>query len=187
MGGRKGYKELKKYQHKNQLVDKKSKEFTKLQNEWYAKLKDEGFNDLEYTCKTSGAVDIGMFKGGENEAYVKKQYRLQSSQTLHFYNLLSNFLTHNQSYGILDIDNGEASDIRNRYICQAYVEGKSYRQIIKLWNKTYYLSKGFSTIVVFAVVNKFIKEAKAWNKESPEGLEYKDLLDAAEDAVGGEA
>ncbi len=101
--------------------------------------------------------------------------------TYHYYNLLRNFLTHNPRYGTL----------RDRAICKLYVAGVSYRDIVKHTSIVKLIEtkriRKFSVFIVFQTVGIFEKVALTWNRENPEGLDYAEVLDAAEDAKGGEA
>lgn len=165
-------------------VQRYTKDFAKLQREWYEKLAQDavknttkGFVDIEYegyartdaSCaplKTPSAPDQSLGDRG---------------LTYHFYNLLSNFLTHNPRYGTF----------RCRVICRLFVAGVSYRKILKDPTVLKLIEdkriKKFSLFIVFQTVNKFKEQAMLWNRENPEGLEYAEVLDAAEDAEGGEA
>lgn len=154
-----------------------TKEFSKLQREWYGKLEADGFEDLEYVGH--GGLDSSAAPLKSSTAPDQNMGDL--GLTYHYYNLLSNFLTHNARYG----------SVRDRAILRLYVAGVSYRKILKHESVIKLIESGkvkpFSVFIVFQTVKEFVAEAMLWNKTNPEGLEYRDILDAAEDAEGGEA
>lgn len=154
-----------------------TKEFSKLQKEWYAKLEASGFEDLEYVGHNGVDASAAPLKTSSSPDQSIGNLGL----TYHYYNLLSNYLTHNPRYGT----------IRDRTIVKLYVAGVSYRKILKSSEVLRLIENGkckpFSVFIVFQTVNSFVQDALLWNKVNPEGLEYSELLDAAEDAEGGEA
>lgn len=155
----------------------KSKEFIALQNEWYAKLKDSGFNDLEVVSRKTGQTDHSLMFG--TETHLKRRIRQRGTEsTLYFYSLLLNFITHNETW----------SDIEHeRFIAQQFAEGVSYRKIVKLWKEAHPGTKGFSIFIVFQTVKKFVAMAKEWNSTNENGLVYQSKLDELEELDGGES
>lgn len=134
-------------------------EFHKLQQEWYGKLKDSGFQDIEYTNANMPEESVMKAASGVSGEVVEQQNKL------HYYRILTNFLAHNPNYGI-----NKKTGKRNRTIVELYCEGVAYRTIPGHTRCRYY--KPFSYNVVFRIVNKFIPKALAWNKQNPEGLDY---------------
>lgn len=161
----------------------KSKDFIALQNEWYAKLKDDGFQDIEVVSKATGHTDPGLINGSETN--LKRRIRAGGVEsTLYFYNLMQNYLTHRPNFSRI---------YRDRFIAREFVKGTSYRNIVKLWNQTEQhragvdTKKSFSVFIVFNVVKKFVAKALIWNRESTEGLTYQSKLDQLEELDGGES
>ena len=93
----------------------KTKEFIDIQNEWYAKLRDSGFSDLEWLDKKSGR--------GQNTPFLRKPLVnfLQTFElsTQNHYILAQSFLTH-----------GNFDTEVDRFLWFMYCEGFSYRQML---------------------------------------------------------
>lgn len=162
----------------------KDKKFIKLQKKWYDKLKKSGFKDIEYT-DSNGEVDVTALAVSDGQ--LKKIYAKNYDTTAYFYNMLENFLTHNEYWGVKDIEGGTGLDVRDNFIAHKFVQGVSYRKIIKLWKSKFYESRGFTTMVVYSVVKKLVAEVKAWNISNMDGLKHKDKLDELEELGEGNA
>jgi hypothetical protein len=135
--------------------------FAKLQTQWYAKLKQDGFSDLEWHDPKSGY--------GQNSPNLKQEVRLTDSTraaaTELWFRLWTNYYTWNVK---------NFRDNKDRLIVKLYSDGLSYRQIAKVLqergNKTRY-----SLYYVFSRLNHFKDKMLKFNREHREGLLKDDL------------
>ena len=160
----------------------KGQSFIELQKKWYKKLKDEGFQDIEYT-QPNGNEQLGMLSVGNGNLQRKMRYMGSDAvkNRIKFYDIIQSFLAHNPKW---------AKSGRDRFISERYAEGHSYRKIIKLYKAKYKNIERyptFSVFVVFKVVNRLVKLAMEWNRSSPDGLQIEETLNLAEELEGGEA
>lgn len=98
----------------------KQSEFVKLQQEWYAKLKEHGFRDIEYTRAVDGqAFDCALFADARSMS--AEQY-LEGEAYWH----------RARSY----LWEGEFKDALERQVWELYCDGKTYRDIVKATGKS---------------------------------------------------
>lgn len=133
-----------------------SPEFKKLKAEWYKRMKDEGFIDIEYA---EGPIVDQMLKFKSSGVLKNKL----GKSIYEYYFLLRNFLTHNPDYVKYQ---GLIGEINKRFIVEKYTEGYSYREIANLSKK---LLVPFSYFAAFQTVKAFIPVAIEWNKTHPLG------------------
>ena len=158
---------------------KKDPNFVALQAKWYKKLKDEGFEDIERISPGGHTNESIMEKSDGN---LKKTLRAHGVSGIEnrqkFYSLISNFLAWNPKW---------TECRRSLFIMEQYEAGLSYRKILKLWAKRYPKRRPFSVFVVFQTVRRFLPICMQWNRSHPEGLEFKESMDLAEQLEGGNA
>ena len=75
-----------------------TKEFLKLRNQWYGKLKDSGFEDLEFFSTKHVNSQNSPFLGHSNQQTLGILRRKFSVDNLHHYSILQNFLAHGPVY-----------------------------------------------------------------------------------------
>ncbi len=131
----------------------KSKDFIKLQKQWYKKLKDSGFDDIEFTDHATGL--------GQNSAYLKRPSaylaKKYNKQTDKYYSLFRNFLTFGTFTSKID-----------KNIALWHSEGVSYRKIVKLIAKTHRMRR--SLFYVFTKIKKLQRQMIEFNRTHPEGM-----------------
>lgn len=134
-------------------VDIGTKDFIKLQNQWYKKLKSSGFEDIEWLDKSTGL--------GQNSDFLKDPDQMKTkaykSETEFFYQMCTNFMTH-----------VKIEPARLRYLFKLYSEGMPYRDIRKALVKRY--RKYVSLYFVFYHVKRLKEQMFHFNKTHPEGL-----------------
>ena len=91
-------------------------EFRKLQKEWYARLKDSGFIDIEHT--TPGKQDEALL--GFNSFVAKKRYKPEVAE---YFRRCRHHLT-----------NYRWRDRVDRQLFQWHTNGLSYRKIVRAFN-----------------------------------------------------
>lgn len=144
--------------------------FIKLQNEWYEKLKDEGFRDIEYVCPLTGR-DHAMLK--DTQVNLKKRIAVSGTEhVLTHYNMVQSFLTNYSNWFRL-VEKKKENRHRLRFIMQRYVEGVSYRQICREYKSKFPDKKPFSTIVIFEYLRKLLPKIERWHKKQKD----KELLE----------
>jgi hypothetical protein len=98
-------------------MDKSAANFKKLQDEWYKKLKDEGFVDIENSVTLADGKK-GYENTGRSGPNLKNKTSEQFNATLLYYQNCRSFLTHYDFNCELD-----------KNIWSLYTEGLSYRKI----------------------------------------------------------
>ena len=136
-------------------------EFAKLQQEWYAKLADDGFKDLEWVDHSTGK--------GHNTPHLKgslhmgKPYR--AGRSLYF-DMAAAYLHHCKSlYGY------------NRFIWALHTSGATYEDILVQIKKKY--KKAPSKYTLYYRIQDLAKRSYDWNKKYKDGVLYKRAEDAA--------
>lgn len=133
-----------------------SKAFGALQKEWYIKLKQSGFNDLERFDQYGNALsDIN----GQSLRSIANYYCPIRER---FYMRLRNYITHNRNW---------TNDALLRLVSHLASEGVPYRAIMKVAKEKGF-TKRISIFSVHRMVKRFEKAALAWNKRHPEGLDF---------------
>lgn len=89
-------------------------EFLKLQNMWYKKLKDSGFDDIEEYNEKLGSDAISFLKRSSKSLSYK-----YNEETFSYYQTYRDFLSH-----------GDFSSCLDRTIWEMYSEGMSIRRIL---------------------------------------------------------
>lgn len=142
------------------MAKKTKKSFVELQNKWYKKLRDSGFNDLEWLDPKTGR--------GQN-SYLKRNTRplktvlfseenlasgtFASTKTFNFYNKLRHFIN-----DFKDLDEFDT------FILYHFSEGETYRKISKLCKKHLkHSTRKFSTYWVYYNIKKLLLKFKEWD------------------------
>lgn len=143
-----------------------SPEFAKLQEKWYKKLSDEGFEDLEWVDnKTGFGQNSDLFKDGSSGNAVGKRY---SPQTAYFFSIMQNYVTHNEEFLI-----NLFKDERRMYAIKGYLEGVPYRKLAREYNAKLRKrdNKKLYTFMICRTVQLVNKLALEWNASGhPEAL-----------------
>lgn len=155
---------------KSKLKDtrrKRHKEFMKLQNEWYKKLKDSGFDDIEWQRSDTGYEEYSPFLKGF-QSYID---RPDFIATQNWYLLVQNYLTHAPLHPKIE-----------KIVLELYATGLSYRNISKKINYGYTKrwklrsydmktkkSHNTNLSMIYNIMQKHIKNIIEWNKTHPEG------------------
>lgn len=135
-----------------------------MQREWYKKLKDDGFKDLEhFSFRTSNpnAGQPGHLLKGQSLWNIANKKHWQ--ETYHHYARLRTFLVHNPSWaGPRPI---------HSLVGKMYADGQSFSKIvIAVKNKG--LKDNMNKWHVHHMVKEFVAKAITWNKSSPKGLDF---------------
>jgi hypothetical protein len=149
----------------------RNRELHRLQNEWYAKLKETGFKDIEFYSYESGF--------GQDAPYLKGSAftvaRRMSEHTLNHYLYCQNYLTHAPK--LPKLHNIQPKLIK--FMFQLYCEGITYRNIIKLTHKKFRHPKWkrISLRPLCWLIRDLVQRAYKFNREHPEGMLYKGSQD----------
>ncbi len=129
--------------------------FKQLQREWYAKLKDAGFKDIE---RLDHAGDID---GPLQANSLWRIAQLYSPEKALYYKRITNYLTHNHNW---------AGNNKVRYeVGTLYSQGVPYRKISAHLRGLGYKCSIWS---VHKIVKLLEQKAVDWNKKHPEGLDF---------------
>jgi hypothetical protein len=145
-------------------VTKKDSEFIKLQKRWYAKLKKEGFDDIEWTDhKTGYGQDSPHLK--RSTSYIASKY---SVGTENYYRLFRNFVSHATFTSKID-----------QTIAELHSEGFSYREILKQIRLRHRRKR--SLYFIWSRMKVLTAQMLEFNKTHEEGLlrEPEDLINGA--------
>ena len=144
-----------------------TKNFTKIQEEWYDKLKEDGFKDLEWVDHKTGK--------GQATDYIKRP-------CAGFIKSFNPFTA--EHFGIMRhyVSNCNEGSIFNHFLIEAYSEGVTYRDIVVMVNEnfdsyvlkdlmdpdTYRVTSGrISIYAVFYRIKDLIARANEWHKLQP--------------------
>lgn len=133
-------------------IARNSEAYTKLQNEWYAKLAQDGFEDLEWLDKRTGK--------GHNSDHLRgsaSRGRTWAPERAQFYRLLQNFLTHYQF-----------RNMQERYVLHQLNDGQTYRKILAGCRAKYGLKH--SLFWFYYYVQDLVAKMVKWNQVHAEGL-----------------
>lgn len=133
--------------------------FAKLVSKWYDKAKASGFNDLERPNPKTGLIERDNMMNGVSLRNIADRY---STETERFYALMRTFNTFNPNWGTGPFD---------RLVALGFADGESYQSMA---------ARAFKAGLVgspnrwhaYAVVQRLVPDAMAWNKEHPNGLLY---------------
>lgn len=129
-------------------------QFAKLQKQWYAKLRDDGFEDIEWVDHSTGrGHDSGYLKGS-----------LVAGKAFHpgrdlYYQLASNYLQH--CYGL-------RKKPYERLIWKLHSEGKTYDEVLQVVTSKY--KNPPSKFTLYYQLKHLAKLCYRWNAQNPEGL-----------------
>lgn len=84
----------------------KQKEFIALQNEWYEKLKKDGFEDIEFYNPKTGQGHNSPYMRTRNSPHARQLAQNYSPQLLQHFRLCQNYLAHGPFY----------SNLRSKYL-----------------------------------------------------------------------
>jgi hypothetical protein len=130
-----------------------TKEFTKLQNKWYNKLKRSGFDDIEWTdTKTGFGQSTSYLKNSRNGVNAQ----LDPNKEL-YYTMCRNWLAHAGPVKKID-----------RIMFELHAEGFGYRDIVE--RVKHKLKKSNSHTAIFMRMKPLIAEMIRWNESDPQGL-----------------
>ena len=137
------------------------REFAAIQKEWYGKLADDGFKDLEWVDHSTGK--------GQNSDFLKGSFaagkRYHAGRDLH-YRLATNYLAHCKSLRGY-----------NRFIWAMHADGRTYQEIRTAVKRKY--KRKVSIYTLYYELQRLNKNCVNWNKRYPEGLLVKWQEDAA--------
>ena len=141
----------------------KTEEFKKLQNEWYDKLDNSGFEDLEWLDKDSGF--------GQNSGFLKKSLKK-------FNKLTKKDLADKNIYFSLAKDFAQDYKFKSRlhkYIWELYIEGIAYRKMIPKIK-----SRNFKHVPSIYWISTHLSDIKVdfrkWQMEQPDEEESYDTF-----------
>lgn len=120
--------------------------FIKLQKEWYKKLADSGFKDIEEFDEVRGSAAISFLKRSCKD--LAKKY---NDTTFFYYQLCRDFLSH--GFFLSKIDHK---------IWQLHSEGVSIREILKELQQDSTLNFPHSIFWIFTRLNKLKKDMYLW-------------------------
>ena len=142
------------------------KGFAQLQEEWYNKLAEDGFEDLEWVDHTTGK--------GQNSDYIKKPsvgfIKTYNHYTEEHFRIMRHYL-----------NNADVGNLYDCFLLEAYSEGLTYREIKAMLNSNFnhsmlkVLFEGEKTSLQAGVISVFpifirmrglINDANEWNKTS---------------------
>lgn len=149
-------KKLKKISQAHGAPEPGSPAFKKLQKQWYDKLRKSGFQDLEAPGTPDGKLS------NRGKPTIRDQLHYDSTVT--FYTYIDAYLAHYHTV-----------KGRDRYLLKLKQQGKSYREIVRLYEKRYKEPIDLST--AFYKVKELLEKCLKWNKESKYGCLYKDHED----------
>jgi hypothetical protein len=140
-------------------------QFAKLQKEWYAKLGEEGFKDIEWVDHSTGT--------GHNSPYLRGS--LAGGKAYHagrelYYQLASNYLQHCKNL---------RNNAYNRFIWQLHTDGHTYDEIADAC-KARFKSKAVSKYTLYYQLQRLAKACYRWNQRADEGLLRKRAEDSAQ-------
>lgn len=145
-----------------------TKDVNRLTVDWYKKLKDSGFKDIEWINSKGRGQDSRYTYRASN----KVAQKFNQNTELH-YQLCTNFCTH---YPF--------PTKKHQFLFNLYAEGYTYREILR---KLRYASGGWhhnragkpiiSLFSLHKLISFYIKLAHKWNETNPEGLLHPDYID----------
>lgn len=156
----------------------RTKKFKEQQKEWYKKLYDSGFSDIEYfNFDFSSGQDkpildekFGYHITTKLKRLKKENLRIEHLATYQHYSALRNFLAHGHLHPSID-----------RNLLKLYTEGLTYRAIKRSMDlvacpypKRHFKGKIITTWSLFYIHTrlKSLKEkAFIWNHTNPEGID----------------
>jgi len=154
----------------------RTEKFKQLQRDWYKKLYDEGFDDLEYFSFEHSAGQDGIIYDKVNFRIINKlrhmklkDYHNHTTATYQHYTALRNFLTHADLRPSLD-----------RKLLELYTDGLTYRKITEYlrtficryppYNKNNRKVAHYSIFWVHRRLQELKKKAFIWNATHSEGI-----------------
>lgn len=150
---------------RKKITDMNSPEFHELRQKWYDKLKEKGFDDLEWVGPNG--EDSGLLRTKAIAHLAIKIREGRSIQSYHFYSVLRNFCTHNPAWT-------GGTEAWKMTVGKLYSEGVSFRKMIKLQEqgKLNITSKRLTLPVIHEAVKEFVEKAFKWNNANlgPDGL-----------------
>lgn len=146
-----------------------NKEFISLQKEWYDKLAQDGFKDIEWVDHKTGKGHNSNFLRGSMQG--GKRYH--AGRDLYF-RMATNYLYNCKSsifYGY------------RKFIWRMHAEGATYQEIVTALKEEKDLDVSIYT--VFSDIQHIAKFCIKWNKNAPEGLmvKWEEDRKAAQDSV----
>ena len=135
---------------------KKPQNLQALQKQWYAKLADSGFEDIEWTAGNSSPYL-------KNAVQTKDPYFFAQKQQ--YYNMAEAYL-----------QNRMELRGRDRFIWKLHAEGATYEEITTAHNSRYKNHKSVYTI--YYEVQKILERCKAWHTKQ-EQLADEEMLELA--------
>ena len=128
--------------------------FIKQQNNYYAKLRKSGFEDIEWLDRRTGK--------GQNSDILRKaaiRQRMWRPEKAHYYRLLRNYVTH-----------AKFKTKRDKFIMELLAEATSFRRTLKAYIRYTNYRYDKSLYTFFYKCQVLLTEALLWNKIYPEGM-----------------
>lgn len=124
--------------------------------EWYLKLRQTGFKDLETSGLKPWRIHDGPLMGNSLQTIA----RMYQPETELFYRRVTHYLTHNPD------------PMRNatlNRVCKMFADGISYREITRRIR-----AKGGRMNIhkVHHIVRRLLEQARRWNKLDPDGVDF---------------
>lgn len=155
---RQNYQQHRTYQASEPQPKPGTPEFKQLQDLWYAKLKADGFNDLE-SVDHKGRDRRDWLLNGKSLADFVKTY---SPETELYYRRLTHYLTHRPHWH---------PDAFTRFAARLHVQGISYRVIVEK-ARAKGLKHNANKWHVHRAIKLLVPKALKWNKTSPKGVDF---------------
>ena len=130
--------------------------FRDLRDKWYAKLKKEGFEDLEHIPRTED--DATRYIQTSSLAAIAKYYK---PETLHYYRQWTCYLAWKGQY---------IRPKKDREVLYLHADGVPFREIVRRLSKSY--AKGINITSIHYIIKKWKPEMESFNKTNPNGLNF---------------
>ncbi len=130
--------------------------FIKLQTEWYSKLADEGFDDIEKANFNTGEA-LHLMQGHS----LYNLGRAYNPDVLHNYRRWDCFIVHNPRF---------AANAMHIAAAKLFAEGSTYREMSSILRAQY--GRGTSVQRIFELIAKLQLRVLQWNRQDHRGLDY---------------
>lgn len=129
-----------------------TKAFKRLQKQWYAKLKREGFKDIE------GGYEGGRINGqSSTDVRAHERFINNSATTSHYYSRWTCYLAHH--------DNGQLTYLE-RVVIDMYSKGMGSLEIHP------YVKKYINKFQLHYLIDRLRAHVELWNKTDPNGMDF---------------
>jgi hypothetical protein len=153
----------------------KSREFRELQKEWYDKLADDGFEDIEWIDHKTGKGQNSRFlKNSSHHCQLSNKIlsaeTLSSSKRFKYYRIASHFLHNYNKFNDLDDCAASKRYQLSKTLWEMHTDGATYRKISRSLRELTGESKLYSVYWVYYRIRKLQKIMIDWNGNDPKGL-----------------